>query len=75
MEKPSFLCHLQELKIKIYDKLNAELKGNVAIKISTGELGGHNYLKPDLIKDFTFVPNPAENIIKITPISDIYVIK
>lgn len=36
--------------IKIYDVLERDLKGKVAIKISTGEPGGHNYLKPDLIK-------------------------
>lgn len=28
-----------------------ELPGNVGVKISTGEPGGHNYLKPELIKD------------------------
>ena len=27
---------------------------------------------PDLIKDLMFVPRPAENIIKITPISAMY---
>lgn len=37
--------------VKIYDALNTELKGNVAIKISTGEPGGHNFLDPMLIKD------------------------
>lgn len=36
--------------LKIYDKLNIELKGNVAVKISTGEPGGHNFLNPNLIK-------------------------
>lgn len=36
---------------KIYNALNCNLKGNVGIKISTGELGGHNYLDPSLIKD------------------------
>ena len=35
--------------IKIYEVLNRELKGRVAVKISTGEPGGHNYLKPQLI--------------------------
>ena len=38
-----------ESLIKIYEKLDIELNGNVCVKISTGELGGHNYLKPDLI--------------------------
>lgn len=37
--------------LKIYHALNTELKGNVAIKISTGEPGGHNFLDPNLIKD------------------------
>lgn len=37
--------------LKIYDALNIELHGKVAVKISTGELGGQNYLKPELIKD------------------------
>ena len=40
-----------ESLVKIYNKLEKELNGNVAIKISTGEPGGHNYLKPELIKD------------------------
>lgn len=37
--------------IKIYEALNFELKGNIGIKISTGEPGGHNFLNPSLIKD------------------------
>lgn len=37
--------------IKIYDILDRELKGKVAVKISTGEPGGHNFLNPNLIKD------------------------
>ncbi len=37
--------------VRIYEALNTDLKGRVAVKISTGELGGHNYLKPELIKD------------------------
>lgn len=36
--------------IKIYDTLNIELKGKVAVKISSGEPGGHNFLNPNLIK-------------------------
>lgn len=40
----------KESLVKIYETLNTELKGNVAIKISTGERGGHNYLKPELIE-------------------------
>ena len=37
--------------IKIYEKLNKTLEGNVAVKISTGERGGHNFLNSNLIKD------------------------
>ena len=37
--------------LAIYEALNKELKGRVAVKISTGEMGGHNYLDPNLIKD------------------------
>lgn len=40
----------EEGLIKIYEKLGVELKGKVAVKISTGEPGGHNYLNPNLIK-------------------------
>ncbi len=36
--------------IKIFDALNTDLKGKVAVKISTGEPGGHNFLNPNLIK-------------------------
>ena len=35
--------------IKIYEALNTELKGKVAVKISTGEPGGHHFLQPKLI--------------------------
>ncbi len=40
-----------ESLIKIYEKVGKDLKGNVAIKISTGEPGGKNFLNPNLIKD------------------------
>ena len=40
-----------ESLIKIYDVLGRKLNGNVAVKISTGEPGGHNFLNPNLIKD------------------------
>ena len=36
--------------IKIYEALGVSLKGNVAVKISTGEPGGNNFLNPNLIK-------------------------
>lgn len=41
-----------EALIKIYDALGVKAEGRVAVKISTGEAGGHNYLKPKLIGDF-----------------------
>lgn len=51
MEKVYFIKEISESSlIKIYEALGIKLKGKVAIKISTGELGGHNYLKPELIK-------------------------
>ena len=37
--------------IKMYDVLEKNLSGNVAVKISTGEKGNNNYLNPNLIKD------------------------
>ena len=40
-----------ESLVEIFKKVGYELKGNVGIKISTGEPGGHNYLKPELIKN------------------------
>ncbi len=41
-----------ESLMKIYQALGREAKGNkVAIKVSTGEPGGNNYLKPALIGD------------------------
>ena len=36
---------------KAYKALGVELPGKVAVKISTGEPGGHNFLQPALIKD------------------------
>ena len=37
--------------VKIYEALGREAKGKVAVKLSTGEPGGHNFLQPALIKD------------------------
>lgn len=36
---------------RIYHAMGVRLKGKVAVKISTGEPGGHNFLQPMLIKD------------------------
>ncbi|WP_033165288.1 DUF362 domain-containing protein [Clostridium sp. KNHs205] len=36
---------------KIYHAMDVRLKGKIAVKISTGEPGGHNFLQPALIKE------------------------
>ena len=36
--------------VRIYEALGRPATGRVAVKISTGEAGGHNYLKPELIR-------------------------
>lgn len=36
--------------VNIYNALGREANGRVAVKISTGEAGGHNYLQPQLIQ-------------------------
>ena len=38
-----------ESLIRVYEALGVSLKGKVAVKISTGEPGGHNFLQPSLI--------------------------
>ena len=35
--------------VRVFEALGIEAEGNVAVKISTGEPGGKNYLKPELI--------------------------
>lgn len=40
-----------EALVKIYEALGVEAKGRVAVKISTGEGGNPNYLKPTLIRN------------------------
>jgi uncharacterized Fe-S center protein len=37
--------------VAIYDSLGRDLQGKVAVKVSTGEPGGHHFLAPNLIKD------------------------
>lgn len=46
-----------EAIVKLYEALGREAKGKVAIKISTGEPGGHNFLQPSLIADFVKLTN------------------
>lgn len=40
-----------EALVRIYEALGRPAEGRVAVKISTGEPGGHNFLQPALIKD------------------------
>lgn len=37
--------------VKLYDLLGKELKGNVAVKLHSGEAGNQNYLRPEFVKD------------------------
>ena len=37
--------------VRIYEALGRKAEGRVAVKVSTGEPGGHNFLKPTLIAD------------------------
>ena len=36
--------------VKIFDMVGKELKGNVAVKVHSGEKGNQNYLKPEFLK-------------------------
>ncbi len=36
--------------VRVFDALQVTMKGKVAVKISTGEPGGHNFLQPSLIE-------------------------
>lgn len=40
-----------ESLVKIYNELGIKLKGNVAVKLHSGERGNQNYLHPELVKD------------------------
>lgn len=48
-----YLCReiTSENLIRIYEALGRKAHGRVAVKVSTGEPGGHNFLQPALIKD------------------------
>ena len=39
-----------EKVLELYEKLNIELKGNVAVKLHSGEPGNQNFLRPDFFK-------------------------
>ncbi len=55
---------------------NPKKKKDIIVPITRGTITPHAAitvdLTPDLINDLRFVPSPAENMIRITPISDIY---
>ena len=40
-----------ESLVKIYEALGIELKGNVGVKLHTGEKGNQNYLRPEFMKE------------------------
>ena len=40
-----------ESLVKIYEALGIELKGNVGVKLHSGEKGNQNYLRPDFMKE------------------------
>ena len=51
MEKVYFIKGVtQENLIKVYEALNIELKGKVAVKLHSGEQGNQNYIKPNFVK-------------------------
>ena len=41
----------KEAILKMYQVLGKELKGNVAVKVHSGEAGNQNYLKPEMYED------------------------
>lgn len=40
----------EEKVVELFKCLNKELKGNVAVKVHSGEKGNQNYLKPEMLK-------------------------
>lgn len=36
--------------VKLYKKLGKELKGNIAVKLHSGERGNQNFLRPEFVK-------------------------
>ena len=41
----------KESLLKMYEALNKELTGNIAIKVHSGELGNKNFIKPEMYQD------------------------
>ena len=51
MSKVYFIKNISSASlIKIFEALNVDLKGKVAVKLSSGEPGGHNFLNAEMIK-------------------------
>ena len=49
--KVYFTREISEQKlVEIFKILNKDLKGNVAVKVHSGEKGNQNYLKPQFLK-------------------------
>ena len=40
-----------ESLVRIYDELGIELKGNIGVKLHSGEKGNQNYLRPEFMKE------------------------
>ena len=55
--------------LRIYEALGRSASGKVAVKLSTGEPGGHNFLQPALISDLVRKVNGT--IIECTAIADV----
>ena len=50
MSKVYFIKDItKENVVRIYEELNKELKGNVAVKVHSGEDGNQNYLRPEFL--------------------------
>lgn len=39
-----------EALVRVFEALGVEPQGRVAVKVSTGEPGGHNFLNPQMVK-------------------------
>ena len=48
--------------VEMYRILNKELKGNVAVKVHSGEQGNQNYLKPEFLKSIIKLSSSIEQI-------------
>ena len=46
----------EEKVVEMFKVLNKKLKGNVAVKVHSGEKGNKNYLKPEFLKQIISPP-------------------